>query len=116
MLSAGEYRHAVRIERRGETPVDQYGNTTREWVPIITVRAAFLPRFGREAVASGQLESTFTGTVTLRAWPGSEAVTAADKLIFVEGPYAGREVNIRSIVPSGDGHEIELIIEHGVAL
>lgn len=116
MLSAGDYRHSVRFERRGENPIDGYGNPVRDWVPIMTVRAAFLPRFGRETVASGRLESTFTGTLTVRSWPGSQDITAADAIVFAEGPYAGRKANIRSIVPSPDGHEIEMVIEEGVAL
>lgn len=115
MLTAGAYRYRVTFEKR-ETRSDGYGNEQADWVPVWTCWAAFLPRFGREAVAAGKLESTDTGTLTVRSCSEARAVDAAHRVGFVTGPYRGRQYQIRSIVPTMDGAEIEMVIEHGVAL
>ena len=40
------------------------------------------------------------GTLTVLSWPATRAVTAADRAVFVAGPYAGKACQIRSVVPS----------------
>lgn len=114
MIGAGRYAHRVRIDRR-DTGDDGFGNVVGAWAPLIKRWAAFRPQFGREQVEAGRLEATLTGTVTLRRDAVLVGVTAADRIVFVAGPYSGRTAQIRSIVPTPDNAEIEFTIESGVA-
>ncbi|HEV7323533.1 MAG TPA: head-tail adaptor protein [Bosea sp. (in: a-proteobacteria)] len=113
MLSAGKRIHRVRFERRGVGEKSPSGNVLQNWSAVVTCLAAFRPVFGREQVASGQPQSTLTGTLTTLSFAEAKAVTSADRVVFLAGPYAGRECQIRSIVPTPDAREIEFLIEHG---
>lgn len=115
MRSAGHRRHGVRFDRRVQVADDGYGNGLSEWTPLLTTRAAFRPQFGREQVESGRLESTLRGTLTILSSAGSRVLTAADRVVFIDGPYRGHVCQVRSIVPTSDAREIELTIESGVA-
>lgn len=115
MLSAGQRNHRVRFERRAVVPDDGYGNEFEAFAELFQRWAGFRPKFGREQLQAGRLESTMQGTLTVLADPDTKAVTAADRVVFVTGPYAGRTCQIRSIVPTPDAREIELLLEEGVA-
>lgn len=112
-LGAGARHHRVRLERRGTAADDGYGNVLEAWTPLASRWAGLRPEFGREALAAGRPESTARGTLTLLRDPVTATVTAADRVVFVTGPWAGRECNILSIVPTLD--EVEMILETGVA-
>lgn len=112
VIKPGGLSYRVRFERRAATD-DGFGNVESAWEPVLTVWAAFRPRFGRETVEAGRLESTSTGTLTIRRAAATSAITAADRAVFVTGEWAGRVMNIRSIVPTHDG--IEMVLEDGVA-
>lgn len=115
MLSPAAYKqNRVRFERR-ETLDDGMGNTQGGWAAVMTVWAAFRPAFGREQIAAGRLESGFPGTLTLRRTTRALGIDAAHRGVFTRGPYRGRVFQIRSIVPSPGGDEIEMTIEEGVA-
>lgn len=116
MLSSGQRPHRVRFERRVPGGDDGYGNVLpATWTALTTVWAGFRPRFGREQLEAGRLESTMQGTLTVLASAATKAVTAADRAVFATGAYAGLECQIRSIVPTADTREIEMILEEGVA-
>lgn len=116
MLDAGQRNHRVRFERRVPGADDGAGNVLPEnWTALNTCWAGFRPKFGREQQEAGRLESGLTGTLTTLSFAATRAVTAADRAVFVTGPYAGLECQIRSIVPTPDGSEIEFLIESGVA-
>jgi SPP1 family predicted phage head-tail adaptor len=111
-MQAGRMKYRVRFERRTTTD-DGFGNVVGAWSDLITVWASFRPRFGRESVEAGRLESTTTGTLTIRRSSASSAITAADRVVFVTGEWEGKILNIRSIVPTPAG--VEMVLEEGVA-
>lgn len=114
MLSAGQRNHRVRFERRVPGADDGSGNTLPEsWTALVEAWAGFRPKFGREQLAAGRLESTMQGTLTVLSWAATRAVTAADRAEFVAGPYAGKACQIRSVVPMPDNREIEFLLEEG---
>lgn len=116
MLSAGRRNFRVRFERRVPGTDDGAGNERPEtWTALNTCWAGFRPKFGKEQLAAGRPESTLTGTLTTLAFAATRAVTAADRVVFVTGPYKDKECQIRSIVPTPDGSEIEFLLEEGVA-
>jgi hypothetical protein len=55
------------------------------------------------------------GVLTVRRSSVSAGVTAADRGVFVTGPYTGRTFNVRSIIPGADNSTLEMAIEEGVA-
>jgi head-tail adaptor len=116
MLGAGQRDNRIRFERRVPGADDGYGNTLPDaWTSLLEAWAGFRPKFGREQLEAGRLESTMQGTLTVLAWPATRAVTAADRVVFVAGAYAGKTCQIRSIVPTPDNREIEMVLEEGVA-
>lgn len=116
MLDAGQRNFRVRFERRISGADDGAGNPLPdEWTALNTCWAAFRPKFGKEQLEAGRLESTILGTLTTLSFAATKAVTAADRVVFVAGPYAGKACQIRSIVPTPDAREIEFLLEDGVA-
>lgn len=115
MTAAGMLPFRVRVERRAFAGDDGYGNVIREWIPYATRWAGFRPEFGREAMAAGRLESTVRGVVTMRRCTTTAGITAADRLIFLTGPYADQTAQIRSAMSTPDGSDIEMTIEIGTA-
>lgn len=110
-------RSRVTFSRRIPGADDGYGNQLPEtWTNLVTVSAGFRPKFGREQLEGGRLESTMQGTLTVLRFAATVAVTPADRVVFVSGPYAGKACQIRSIVPTPDNREIEVMIEEGGAL
>lgn len=113
MLSPGQRNQRVRFERRVEGAKSPSGNVLEEWSALKICWAGFRPQFGREKLASGQLQNTLTGTLTVLAFAETKAVTGADRVVFVTGPYTGQVCQIRSIVPTPDAREIEFLLESG---
>lgn len=115
MLGAGQRaRSRVTFSRRIPGGDDGYGNQLPEtWTDLVTVSAGFRPKFGREQLEAGRLESTMQGVLTVLRSTATAAVTAADRAVFVSGPYAGKACQIRSIVPTPDNRELELMLEEG---
>lgn len=116
MQNSGNLNNRVRFERQVPGADDSYGNPLpATWTELATVWAAFRPKFGREQLEAGGLESTMTGALTVRRSAAVAAVTAADRVVFTAGPYADRTCQIRSIVPTMDNSGIEFLLEEGVA-
>ena len=116
-IEPGRRDSRLRFERRRIVD-DGAGNTRASWddpQALCTVWAAFRPVFGREQLAAGSLASTLTGTLTVQRSSLTAGITAADRAVFVTGPWAGTIGNIRSIVPTPDGADIEMLIEAGLA-
>lgn len=116
MLSAGQRTSQIRFERRAVGAKSASGNLLEAWEQLLTCRAAFRPRYGRESLEAGRLEATFTGTLTVLRWPASADVTEADRVVFTAGPFAGKTCQIRSIVPTADNRELEMLLESGVPI
>ena len=117
MLGAGQRtRNRVRLERRVPGGDDGYGNELpATWTALGIVSAAFRPKFGREQLEAGRLESTMQGTLTVLRSSVTAAVKSDSRAVFVSGPYKDKICQIRSIVPTPDNREIEMVIEEGVA-
>lgn len=117
MLGAGQRtRNRVRFEARIPGGDDGYGNTLpATWTEIVTISGSFRPKFGREQLEAGRLESTMQGTLTVRRTPATAGITAAARVVFVAGPYDGKACQIRSIIPTPDNREIEFMLEEGSA-
>ncbi|HND52871.1 MAG TPA: head-tail adaptor protein [Pirellulaceae bacterium] len=115
-LAAGMLHHRVRFERQSVDPTgDGAGNVLQPWALLVERRAAFRPSFGREQVEAGRLESTMLGVLTIRRDSVTAGLTAADRAVFVNPPYAGRALQIRSIVLAPDGASLDLTVEEGSA-
>lgn len=115
-LDAGRFKHRVRFERQLAGADDGYGNEVAgAWTTVGTVWAAFRPKYGRESYEADALEATFQGVLTVRQNTKTKSVTEANRVVFLNAPYANRECQIRSIVPMPDNREIEIVIEAGVA-
>lgn len=114
MLSAGQRNHRVRFERRVPGADDGYGNPLPEsWTAQATVWAGFRPKFGREQLEAGRLESSIQGTLTVLSSAATRSVAVDSRVVFVSGPYKDKACQIRSIVPAPDGAEIEFMLEEG---
>ena len=113
MQSAGQRTHRVRFERRVTGPKSPSGAVEQDWSTRVECWAGFRPKFGSEKLAAGQLESTALGVLTVLRWPVTAAVTAADRVVFVAGAFAGRVCQIRSIAATSDNREIEFLLEDG---
>lgn len=116
MLSAGQRSNRVRFERRQPSADDGYGNVRDTWLPLFDRWAGFRPKFGREQLEAGRLESSLQGVMTVLACSATRGLSAADRVAFTTGPYRGKTCQIRSIVPTTDNREIEFLLEEGVAL
>ena len=118
MIGSKELTHFVRFERQSSAD-DGHGNTVAAWETISglsEVGVRFWPEKGRERIEAGRLEATMLGTLTVRFTDTVAAVTAADRVVFLSGGYAGKAFQIRSEpVPTPNRTEIDFVIESGVA-
>lgn len=117
MQSAGaRSRHRVRFEVRPIQPDDGTGNIIAEvWNPVVTVWAGWRPKFGREQIVAGALESTAQGVLTVLAFSKTRGVRPDHRVVFVTGPYRGRTFGVHSVTPTIDGREIEFLLVEGDA-
>lgn len=117
MLGAGQRaRNRVRFELRIPGGDDGYGNELpATWTALGIISAAFRPKFGREQLEAGRLESTMQGVLTVRRTPDTAAIAADSRVIFLSGPYKDKVCQIRSIIPTPDNREIEVMLEEGTA-
>lgn len=118
MLGAGQRNHRVRFEKRIEVNPDaplDLGNVESRFAPLVECWAGFRPKFGREQIAAGALESSLTGVLTVLRFGETAAADAQCRVVFLAGPYAGQICQIRSIVPTPDNREIEFLLEAGPA-
>lgn len=117
MIEAGRLTERVRFERQA-TGDDGHGNALSSWAAIAglsVISAAFRPQFGNESLQADRLEATMRGTLTVRRSVATAGVTAADRVVFLNTPYAGVTCQIRAIVPTPDRALIEFVLESGVA-
>lgn len=116
MLSPAQRNNRVVISRRVAGGDDGYGNILPSaWTDLATVWAGFRPKFGREQLEAGRLESSMQGVLTVLKTPITAGVTPADRIVFAAGPYAGKACQIRSIVPTPDNREMEMMLEEATA-
>jgi head-tail adaptor len=115
-IAAGTIDGRVRFDRVVLAD-DGFGNVeTTGWTEIVSRWVRVKPEKGRERVEAGRLESTMRGVVVVRRCGVTQAITAADRAVFIAGPYSGKVVNIRSLMPGADSTYIEIIFEEGVAI
>jgi head-tail adaptor len=114
-VAAGTIDGRIRFERiiRGD---DGFGNVeTSGWSEIASRWVRVKPEKGRERVEAGRLESTMRGVMMVRSCQVTQSITAADRAVFIAGPYSGKVVNIRSLMSAPNSTYIELVFEEGVA-
>lgn len=111
MLGAGQRSHRVRFERRALGQKSASGNLLQAWAALFPRWAGFRPQFGGERLEQGRMDSTMRGTLTVLACPDTRGLTAADRVVFLAGPYRETICIIRSILPTPDASEIEMTIE-----
>ncbi|HTN41042.1 MAG TPA: head-tail adaptor protein, partial [Asticcacaulis sp.] len=112
--SAGELRHAIKIQRREETD-DGYGNTTGAWVDFITRRAcSLLPTRGGEQVIAARAQGTALYDCWVRFDSQTSSITPDDRAVDTRD--ANRVFNIK-FAQDMDGRRafILLQLEQGVA-
>lgn len=110
MLDAGQRSNLVRFERRESGVKSASGNLLQPWSKLIERWAGFKPQFGREQIASGRLESSVLGVLTVLLDPEVLGVTASDRVLFLTDPNRGRIFEIVSIAPTAEGREIEMTL------
>ncbi len=117
-LPAGNLEQRVRFERQTPGADDGYGNILpSSWTPLFTCWASFNPEKGREIVEAGRLEATMRGVLRVRRSTDSRGVTSADRVVFVQGRYNGKVMQIRGTpIDAIDGASIEFVLEQGVAI
>lgn len=115
-VAAGTIDGRVRFDRVVLAD-DGFGNIeTSGWSAIASRWVRVKPEKGRERVEAGRLESTMRGVIIVRRCDITQAITAADRAVFVAGPYSGKTVNIRSLMAGNDSTYIEMVFEEGVAI
>lgn len=115
MKTARALTERARFERRREI-VDAEGTPRGQWdvMPgLDSVPVGYRPEFAGEALKAGRDESAIRGTVEIRSFGASRAITAMDRIVFTAGPYAGMVGNIRSVRPMPGRATIEMTIEIG---
>lgn len=115
--SAGRFNQRVRFERRQAIHADATGNAKPdEWTDVATVWAALRPQYGREAVEAGRIENTVRAVLTIRRGLTALALQPDDRVVTLRAPYQQWIWAIRTITPLADNREIEITLEHGVAV
>ncbi len=110
-VRASDLRDLITFQRQTDEE-DGYGNVKGAFADLLCVRADMRETPGREAVASGVVESTRTATIRVRYSSATACITPADRVIA-----RGAIWNIRS-GPVRIGHRAELLeflCETGVA-
>ena len=125
-MKAGRLREKVRFERKTSgaqtvpgddtdefgNPIDESGNSVGEFGELLSVMADIRETPGREAVASGAVESTRTATVRVRYSSATFAITPADRAVFRGATWKIRSGPVRvDRVPE----VLEFLCETGVA-
>lgn len=100
-----DYRHPVRIERRGEDQ-DDYSNIAETWDEVITVSAAIRTLSRREQSYAQQIGQYVTHEIRMRYYPG---IDSKDRLVLINTTGVERVIGIVSIVDVDENHE-ELLI------
>lgn len=119
MVKAGHYSQRVRLERRPSIAGgDGYGNWKGGWSDAETIgerAAAFKPDALKEQMEAGRLVAPLIGVLTLRSDAVSQAVTTADRAVLLYAPYAGKRMEILSILAAPDGSSIDFAVQEDKA-
>lgn len=112
-MRIGNLRERVTFQRQS-TEADAYGNVSGDFAAITggTVWADIRETTGKEAIASGAVESTRTATIRVRYSSITAAITAADRV-----QARGSVWNIRSgpVGVDRSNRVLEFLCETGVA-
>lgn len=116
VAAIGALNSRVRFERQ-QAGSDEYGNVlTDSWAVLIDRWARLRPQFGKEALQAGRLDESAPATLLVRRCTQTLGITPADRVTVTAGPYRNTVWNIRSIIPTMDGADLEMVLERGVAI
>jgi SPP1 family predicted phage head-tail adaptor len=103
-MKAGQLDQRVTVERLESTIDPDYGTSTDEWVPLMTVWAAVEPLSGREYLAGLMPVAAVTARIRLRYRPG---ILPTDRVMHEDVIY-----RIQSVIDIKSGHhELQLMCE-----
>lgn len=92
MISAGELRETVRVERLTGTAKDSFGEPTATWELLFTTRARVNPLSGTDLIEAQQVRPTASLRVSMR-WAeeisdlsGDDRLVWENKILHIEGP------------------------------
>lgn len=116
-LQAGQLRHKVRFERRGDPASDGAGNEDRPWVTLCDrsaqIRGVPVSNASAEAIIQGRLTGTAFMTITVRFDAQTATLGADDRATDLA---SGEVFNIRSALDlDGDRRWITIDAQRGVA-
>lgn len=101
-LAAGELKHSITIQSRGEDMTDSYGGTVQTWDNVAIVRAKVTPLRARELIEAGSVQSKVTDKFVIRYLPG---VTSDMRV-----QYDSRNYDIDAVIDvKGQGRVMEIL-------
>ncbi len=110
MSRAGQYRDRVTFQAKSVVS-DGGGGEQTTWSDLATVRGHLIVGRGREAVASGRIESQVGSVLRVRHTAVTAAITPANRVLIKSVTY-----NIRSVSqPDRRNKVVEMVLERGVA-
>ena len=121
-MRAGRLRDSVRVERRGDTSTDAWGNPAPgTWATLIAAQpASLIPQGGDERVRADRLTGAVRYEMVLR-WSATNAgIRDGDRFVMARasaGLPAGAELNIRhaGVDPTEQRRELRFVCEFKVA-
>lgn len=106
MVKAGQLRHKLQFQRKGDVP-DEYGNVKSDWADLFATRGNVREQRGNERIKVGATENVRQATIRLRKNSNSETVTEADRVIA-----RGETWNILGIAHADDkGAMLDMLCE-----
>ena len=122
-MRAGQMRDRVRVERRNQNAVDEWGNPdTGAWQTVVAAQSARLvPQGGDEQVRAARLTGSVKYEVVVRWTAANAGIRDGDRFVLQRasaGLPAGTELNIRhaGVDPSEKRTELRFMAEAGVAV
>ena len=110
-MQAGRLNHRIQFNRRDIDGSDEYGNPSREYVPLFTVWGNVRGTTGRERVRAGSIENLRTATIRIRASSQSRELTEGD-----QAQARGETWDILGIANADDkGVMLDLLVQAGGA-
>lgn len=107
MISAGELRDRVAFDAE-TTGDDGYGNTVTGYAEQFIVSAKIRYLRGSEPVIAQRLQGVQPVVITVRASDDTNGIAPSWRVRDVRGAAV---FNIRSVTPSDDRHDIDLLCE-----
>lgn len=111
MTTSGELIHRVRIEQRDPT-LGALREQSKQWVPVVELRARCYPLRGREFFEASQQQSEITMRVRIRYRAG---ITDKMRLLWMgEGNNEPYDIAAPPIMLGGKKVWMDLMVKHGI--